>query len=399
MELLTVAAPLDGLHHQILRGHEGQIFPDGPLYDLFVHMESVGDVLGKAQNGIGAEEALRQTDPPVGGVVQGPLQPLGGGGHGGIQGIRHQIPGQGADALAAHGIALVGHSGGTDLILFEGLFHLPVMLQQADVVCHPVAALGDGGQNIQDPAVQLPGIGLAADGKALVKAKVPGDHFVHLVDLGAVSVEEVHEAGLGAGGAPAAQEAHIFDDEVQLLYVAEQVLHPQSGTLAHGDQLSGLIVGVAQGGHILVGVGKLPQIGQHLQKLCPQVFQAVPIDHNVGVVGDVAGGSTQVDDAGGRGSHLAVGIDMGHDIMAHQLLPLGGHGVVDVGNVGLQLPDLLLGDVQAQLVLGLGQGNPQLPPGLVAHILGEKVEHILRSVAAGQGGFVAVCHNVLLSGR
>ena len=90
---------------------------------------------------------------------------------------------------------------------------------------------------------------------------------------------------------------------------------------------------------------------------------------------------------------------MGHDIMAHQLLPLGGHGVVDVGNVGLQLPDLLLGDVQAQLVLGLGEGNPQLPPGLVAHILGEKVEHILRGVAAGQGGFVAVGHNVLLSGR
>ena len=135
-------------------------------------------------------------------------------------------------------------------------------------------------------------------------------------------------------------------------------------------------MGVAQGGHILVGVGKLPQIGQHLQKLCPQVFQAVPIDHNVGVVGDIAGGSTQVDDTGGRGSHLAVGIDMGHDIMAHQLLPLGGHGVVDVGDVGLQLPDLLLGDVQAQLVLGLGEGNPQLPPGLVAHILGEKVEPI-----------------------
>ena len=78
------------------------------------------------------------------------------------------------------------------------------MLQEPEVIGHAVGALGDGGQYIQNPAVGFPGIGLAADGKALVKAELGGNLAVHLVDLGAVALKEVHEAGLGAGGAPAA---------------------------------------------------------------------------------------------------------------------------------------------------------------------------------------------------
>ena len=138
------------------------------------------------------------------------------------------------------------------------------MLQQADVVCHAVAALGDGTQAIQNAAVHLPGIGLAADGEALVEAELGADLAVHLVDLLAVALEQVHEAGLGAGGAPAAQELHVIQHEVQLLQVRQQVLHPQRGPLAHGHQLGGLIVGVAQSGHSLVGVREGGQVGNHL---------------------------------------------------------------------------------------------------------------------------------------
>ena len=94
MQLLTVAAVLDALHHQIFRGNEGQILPHGLLYDLFVHVQAVGDVLCQPENGVGAEEALRHGDAPVGGIVQGALQPLGGGGHGGVQRVRHQVAGQ-----------------------------------------------------------------------------------------------------------------------------------------------------------------------------------------------------------------------------------------------------------------------------------------------------------------
>ena len=399
MQLLPVAAPLDTLHHQVFGGHKGQIFPDGTVYDLLVDVETVGDVLGQSQHGIGTQEALRQGNPPVGGVVQSPLQPLGGGGHGGIQGIGHEIPGQRADPLTAHGVALIGHGRGADLILFKGFFHLPVVLQQPDVVGHAIAALGDGGQHIEDAAVQLPGIGLAADGKALVKAEVGGDHPVHLVDFGGVAVKKLHKAGLGAGGTPAAQEAHIVDDKVQLFQVRHQVLHPQGGPLADGHQLGGLIVGIAQGGHGLIGFGKLPEIGQNFQQFSPEIAQAVPVDHDVGVVGHIAGGGTQVDDTGGRGSRQAVGVDMGHHVMAHLLFPLGSGGIVNIRNVGFQLLHLLLGDVQAQGMLGLGKAHPELPPGLIAHVLREQVQHILRSVSGGQRGFVTVCHGGLLSGR
>ena len=65
-----------------------------------------------------------------------------------------------------------------------------------------------------------------------------------------------------------------------------------------------------------------------------------------------------MEDAGGRRGRLAVGVDVGHDIMAHLPLPCGGHLVVDVGDVGLQLLHLPGGDGQAQLMLRSSQRHP-----------------------------------------
>ncbi len=128
------------------------------------------------------------------------------------------------------------------------------------------------------------------------------------------------------------------EDEVQLLQVGQEVLHPEGGPLAHRHQLGGLIVGVAQGGGGLVLVSaKAGEVGQHRQQLAPQILEALPVDDQVGVVGDIAAGGAQVNDARGGGSGLAVGIDVGHDVMADFFFPLGGGFVVDVGDVGLQL--------------------------------------------------------------
>ena len=221
------------------------------------------------------------------------------------------------------------------------------MLQQPNVVCHPVAALGDGGQHVQNPAVQLPGVGLTADGEALGEAEIPADFGVHGVDFGSVSVKQVQKACLGAGGAPTSQESHVVDDKVQLFQVGYQVLHPQGGPLAHRDQLCRLIVGVAQGGHGFIGVGKFGKICQHLQKLSPEIFQTVPVENNVRVVRDIAAGCAQVDDAGSIGSCLAVGVDVSHYVMAHLFFPGGGAVIVDVGNMGFQLSHLLGGNGQS----------------------------------------------------
>ena len=77
MQLLPVAAAFDGLHEQILRRNERQIFPHGLVHDLLVHPQSPAYILQQTQDRIGAEKALRQGQAAVGRVVQRALQPLG----------------------------------------------------------------------------------------------------------------------------------------------------------------------------------------------------------------------------------------------------------------------------------------------------------------------------------
>ena len=397
MELLAVAAPLHRLHHQVLRGHEGQVLPQRPVHHRLVDAQPCRHVLAQPQHRVGAQKALRHGDAPVGGVVQRPLHPLDGGGHGGVHGVRHQIAAQGADAFAAHGIALIGHGGRADLAVLERLLHLPVVLQQADVVGHAIGALGDTAETVEDPAVHFPGIGLAAHGEALRKAEPGGNAAVHLVDLLLVALKQVHKAGLGAGGAPAAQEFQSRQHLIQLLHVTEEVLHPQRGPLAHRHRLGRLIVGIAQRGGGGVPPGKIRQIHQHRQQLCPQIPQAVPVQDQVGVVGDIAAGGAQMDDARRRGGGLAVGVDVSHDIVAHLSLPGRRRVVVDIGDMSLQLRHLLRRHRQAQLMLGTGQRRPQPPPGLKAAVRRKQVQHVRRGVAGRQRRTVYVISHRYLS--
>ncbi len=273
------------------------------------------------------------------------------------------------------------------------------MLEQADVIGHAVAALADGGQHIQNAAVQLPGIGLTAHAEAALKAEIPADEAIHFVNLAFVPIVQVHEAGFCTGGAPAAQELHAADDEVQLFQIAHQVLHPQGCPLADGHQLGGLIVGIAQGGGCLILVCKGRQVGNHLQQLCTQIAKTVPVNNHVCIVGDVAAGGTQVDDAGSLGGHQTIGIHMGHHIVAHFLLPGSRHGKVNIVQLGFQLVHLLLAHRQPQGMLCLGKGHPQLAPGPDSCLGRKEIQHIPGGVAGGQGGFITVSHMILLCSK
>ena len=344
VQRLAVTAPLHGLHHEVFSGDKGEVLPHGAVHDLFVDVQAVGDVPGKAQNGIGAQEPLRHGDAAVGGVVQRALHPLYTGRHGGVHGVGHQVAAQRANALAAHGVALVGHGGGTDLVLLKRLLNLTVVLEKADVIGHAVKALGDGGEDIQNTAVHLAGVGLATDAAAAFKAERCAELAVELRDLLLIALEQLHKACLGAGGAPGAAELHGADDKVQLLQVKEQVLEPQRCPLANGDQLGGLIVGIAQGGGCLIFLREFGEVAHHCQQLTPQVLQSLAVEDEVGIVCHIAAGGAQVNDAGGGGGRLAVGVNMGHNVMAHFLFPLGGKVKVDVGNVGFQLRHLPGGD-------------------------------------------------------
>ena len=98
-----------------------------------------------------------------------------------------------------------------------------------------------------------------------------------------------------------------------------------------------MVVGIAQRGRGGVFLRKGRQIPQHRQQLRPQIDKAVPVQDQIGVVGHIAAGGAQMDDARRRRRGLAVGVHMRHHIMAHLALPPGGLLVVDIGDVGFQL--------------------------------------------------------------
>ena len=277
------------------------------------------------------------------------------------------------------------------------------MLEQADIVCHAVGALRDGREHIQNAAVGLARIGLSADGEALFKAELRGDAVIHLVDLITVALEEVDKARLRAGRAAAAEEAHRADDEIQLLEIRAEVLHPQRGALADGHGLRGLIVRVAERRRFGVFTRERGKVAHHTEKLPSQISEAVAIEDKVGVVGHIAARRTEVDNAGGRGRGLAVGVHVRHHVMAHLVLALFRDVVVDIGDVRGKLIDLLLRNGQAQLMLGTRQRHPQPAPGLKAHIGGKEVQHIFGCIAGRKRGLVNIlAHRILLfflSGR
>ena len=105
-----------------------------------------------------------------------------------------------------------------------------------------------------------------------------------------------------------------------------------------------------------------------MARLPANQLQRLGHDDDVRVVPHIAGCRAQVNDPLCLGALLAVGVDVGHDVVAHQLLPLLRHIVVDVVRVAFQLLDLLIGDGKSQLLLRLRQSDPQAPPCAELHI-------------------------------
>ena len=254
--------------------------------------------------------------------------------------------------------------------------------------------MGDAGEEIQHLAVQFAGVGLAGDGEALVISHLLGDFFVQLAALLVVPFKQFQEAGLGAGGAFAAQEFCLGELVLHILQIHQQVLDPQGGPFAHGGGLSRLEVGESQGGQVLIGLGKVGQHPDDTHNLVANELEGFGHDDDVRIVPHVAGGGAPVDDARSLGALLAIGVHMAHHIVADHLFPLLGHFVVDVVGVLLQLCNLLICNGQPQLLLRLSQSNPKLPPGAELHVRGKKVFHFLVRVAGGQGGFVHVSRHV-----
>ncbi|MFT3683552.1 MAG: hypothetical protein QM783_01290 [Phycisphaerales bacterium] len=107
------------------------------------------------------EEGLGEGEAAVAAVVERALEPLRRGGVVSVADEVHDEAGEAADALAAHGVALVGHCAGADLLVLEGLVELLAVGEEADVGGDFVKDARGGGEVGEDEGVDDAGVGLA----------------------------------------------------------------------------------------------------------------------------------------------------------------------------------------------------------------------------------------------
>ncbi len=178
-----------------------------------------------------------------------------------------------------------------------------------------------------------------------------------------VAVKQLQKACLRAGGSLGAEKLCLGELIFHILQVHQQLLQPKGGALADGGGLCRLKMCEGQCGQRLVFIRELCKIADDRDQLVAHQTQTLGHDDDVGVVADIAGGSAEVNDALCVRALHAVGVDMAHHIMAHQLFALGGDLVVDVVGVRLQLVDLRLRDGETEFHFRFGKGDPELAPG------------------------------------
>lgn len=140
------------------------------------------------------------SDTTVGTVVERPLEPLDTRGHERVLVNDHQVPREGANALAAHRVPLVRHRTASDLVLLERLLDLLEVCEETDVGRDLVRGRTEGREGREDVDVDFAGVGLSRDGVRGGEAVELGDKGVQLFDLnskGGVWLRKKREARAG----------------------------------------------------------------------------------------------------------------------------------------------------------------------------------------------------------
>jgi len=130
------------------------------------------------------------------------------------------------------------------------------------------------------------------------------------------------------------------------------------------------------------GLGERDQHGRH-----PAQQQLQPLAHQdkVGVVGDVGARRAEVDEGACRRRLLTQMVDVCHHVVADALLVLRRALEIGIVQVGAQLRERPLRDVDAQLPLDLHEGEPQPAPQPDPSPLPPQGLHRRGGVALGQG--------------
>ena len=363
MQLLTVATGLYGIHHDVLGRHERKLCHKVLADNLRVNHKTINDVQVEVEDTIDGEEALRYGQTLVCGVVEGTLEPLRGGYQHWIHEIGNHVIREGSDTLRTHRVPLVRHRAGTDLVLLERLLDLLHMLEHTDVVRELMRGLGNAGEHAEHAEINLTAVGLAGYRIAGGEAHLLCDHLVELAALRMIAVKQLEEGRLGAGGALGSEELQGAEYILEILEVEHELIQPQGRTFTDGRRLCRLEVGIRKCRHILILHREPTELIDDVHELLMHELETLPHDDDIGVVADIAGGRTEVDDALRIRALYTVSVHMAHNIVTHFLLTCLRNLVVDLILMCLQLIDLLLCDVETQLMLRLCQCDPELSPG------------------------------------
>lgn len=89
-----------------------------------------------------------------------------------------------------------------------------------------------------------------------------------------------------------------------------------------------------------------------------------------------------MDDTSGKRRHQAIGVNVGHDIVASPLLLQSSGRELLVFNHSMfsELFESFVADLKAKLLLGFGQVYPELAPCAEAVPRGENILHLLRGI-------------------
>ena len=93
---------------------------------------------------------------------------------------------------------------------------------------------------------------------------------------------------MGAGCALGAAEEELFLDVLNGFEVHQEILGPLGGSLANGDELGGLQVGVRKGGLVLPLQGKLGEVIDDLGKLGEKQVHGITHQDELCVISNIA---------------------------------------------------------------------------------------------------------------
>ena len=177
-----------------------------------------------------------------------------------------------------------------------------------------------------------------------------------------------------------------------MVEIHDKILHPQRRALAHGGGLRRLKMRIGEGGLRLVLLGKIRKRGNGAEKQAANAQERVTLQNDVGIIPYKAARRDEVDDGLCLRAGKPEGVDMRHDVVPDLTLARGGGGIVDVVKMRAHLVKLLVRYVETELLLALGEGEPESSPRGKLAVIGEYLLHLPPRVALAERIFIYLRH-------